>query len=99
MQKLFPACRLCSNLTGIRSNLDHAGWQADEPDALENGQVAAARARTAVSALFSWAMENGLAETNPTIGTEKPKAPPSRDRVLSDQELVAVWRSAGDDVQ
>jgi integrase len=63
----------------------------------ENGVVAAARARTALSALFSWAMENGLAETNPTVGTAKPKAPPSRERVLSDQELLAVWQAAGDD--
>jgi integrase len=42
-------------------------------------------------------MEHGLAETNPTVGTAKPKAPPSRDRVLSDQELLAVWQAAGDD--
>jgi integrase len=63
----------------------------------ENGQVAAARARTALSAMFTWAMGNGLAETNPTVGTAKPKAPPSRARVLSDQELLAVWRAAGDD--
>ena len=48
----------------------------------EHGQVAAARARSSVSALYSWAMENGLTETNPTIGTAKPKAPPSRARVL-----------------
>jgi integrase len=63
----------------------------------ENGQVAAARARAALSAMFTWAMENGLAETNPTIGTSKPKAPPSRARTLSDQELTAVWNAAGDD--
>jgi integrase len=63
----------------------------------KNGQVAAARARTALSAMFTWAMENGLAETNPTIGSAKPKAPPSRERTLSNEELVAVWRAAGDD--
>jgi integrase len=63
----------------------------------KNGQVAAARARTAISAMYTWAMENGLAETNPTIGTEKPKAPPSRDRVLSDQELVAIWKATDDE--
>jgi integrase len=59
----------------------------------ENGQVAAARARTALSAMYTWAMESGLAETNPTIGTAKPKPPPSRARVLSDQELVAIWKA------
>ena len=63
----------------------------------ESGQVAAARARTALSGMFSWAMENGLAEANPTVGTAKPKEPPSRERTLSDQELLAVWQAAGDD--
>ena len=63
----------------------------------ESGQVAAARARTALSGMFSWAMENGLVEANPTVGTAKPKEPPSRERTLSDQELLAVWRAAGDD--
>jgi integrase len=61
--------------------------------ARKNGQVAAARARTALSAMYTWAMENGLAETNPTVGTAKPKAPPSRARALSDQELLAIWRA------
>jgi len=65
--------------------------------AQKNGQVAAARARTALSAMFTWAMESGLAETNPTIGTAKPKTPPSRARVLSDQELVAIWKATSDE--
>jgi integrase len=68
--------------------------------AKKHGQVAAARARSALSAMFTWAMQNGLSESNPTIGTARPKAPPSRSRVLSDSELVAVWNAArgdGDD--
>jgi integrase len=65
----------------------------------ENGQVAAARARTAVSAMFTWAMESGLAETNPTVGTAKPKTPPSRARVLSDQELVAISKATSDETE
>ena len=63
----------------------------------ESGQVAAARARTALSGMFSWAMAHGFCEANPTVGTAKPKEPPSRERTLSDQELLAVWRAAGDD--
>src|SRR5215831_1039914 len=59
----------------------------------ENGQIAAARARSVLSGMYTWAMESGLTEVNPTIGTPKPKAPPSRDRVLSDQELVAIWKA------
>jgi len=61
--------------------------------AREHGQVAAARARTALSAMFTWAMEAGIAETNPVIGSPKPKAPPSRARVLSDPELLAIWKA------
>jgi integrase len=59
----------------------------------KNGQVAAARARSAISALYSWAMGQGLAENNPVIGTNKPVAPPERTRVLSDAELLAVWKA------
>src|SRR5262249_24883343 len=55
----------------------------------ERGAISGARARAALSALYSWAMESGLTEVNPTIGTPQPKAPPSRTRVLSDQELLA----------
>jgi integrase len=57
----------------------------------------AAAARRAVSALFRWAMEEGWATANPVIGTRKPARPPSRDRVLADAELVAVWNACGGD--
>ena len=62
----------------------------------ENGVVAASNARGALSELFTWALANGLAEANPIIGTARPRMPP-RDRVLSDIELAAIWRAAGDD--
>jgi integrase len=62
----------------------------------KNGQVAAARARTESSAMFTWAIKSGLTETNPVIGTDKPKAPPSRTRVLSDQELAAIWKATSE---
>jgi integrase len=61
--------------------------------AKKHGQIAMARARSALSAMFSWAMENGLAENNPTIGTAKPKPPPERTRVLSDPELLLLWQA------
>jgi integrase len=65
--------------------------------AAEVSPATAARARDALSAMFTWAMGEGLAESNPVVGTNAPKAPKSRDRVLSDQELAAIWRAAGDD--
>src|SRR5262249_8092489 len=60
------------------------------------GMVTADRCRTALSALFSWAMKRGLAESNPVIGTERPEEK-TRDRVLGDSELAIVWNALPDD--
>jgi integrase len=62
----------------------------------DHGSIVAARARSRLSAFFSWAMGNGLAEANPIIGTLKPKDSETRSRVLSDAELAAIWRASGD---
>ena len=56
-----------------------------------NGPIPADRCRTALSSLFGWAMGEGLADSNPVIGTNKPQQPEARARVLSDEELRAVW--------
>jgi integrase len=64
----------------------------------ERGPVAAARARGNLSALFTWAMREGLCESNPTIATNDPaEGIQPRDRVLSEAELASVWRACGDD--
>jgi integrase len=42
-------------------------------------------------------MQEGWIESNPVIGTRQPPAAPSRDRVLTNAELVAIWRNAGND--
>ena len=63
--------------------------------ARDNGPFAANRARAALSAFFGWAIGEGLANSNPVIGTNKPAAEAPRDRVLSDAELALVWREAG----
>ena len=57
----------------------------------------AGRARATLSAFYVWAMQAGIVEANPVIGTAKPKESPSRDRVLSDAELAAIWKACGDD--
>jgi integrase len=57
----------------------------------ENGPVAAIRARAAISAFFAWAMGEGLADSNPVIGTNRPDGGGARDRVLSDAELAKIW--------
>jgi integrase len=62
-----------------------------------NGRTAAGRARSNLSALFTWAMKEGLCESNPTIATNDPEEGiKPRDRVLSDPELAAVWQACED---
>jgi integrase len=44
--------------------------------------------------MCSWAVERGIIEVSPCAGIRAPAAETSRDRVLSDDELKAVWRAA-----
>jgi integrase len=60
------------------------------------GGPTANRVRSSVSAFFSWAMANGLAENNPVIGTEKNEEK-SRERVLTPAELRLIWNALEDD--
>jgi integrase len=62
----------------------------------ERGPYAANRARTTLSAFFTWAMKEGLVETNPVIGTNKQASENRRERVLDDAELAELWRACGD---
>ena len=62
----------------------------------ESGGYAANRARATLSALYAWAIAEGLTDANPIVGTRKAVDELARDRVLTDEELAAVWRNAGD---
>jgi integrase len=62
----------------------------------ECGNATAARARGALSNFFTWAMRMGLATANPCIGSINPEIK-ARDRVLSLDEIAAVWKACGDD--
>jgi integrase len=62
-----------------------------------SGPTSAAGLRGALSALFSWGMEMGLVHENPVVGSLKIERQPSRDRVLSGDELAAIWNALGDD--
>jgi len=52
------------------------------------------RALSSISKLFNWAADRGIIEHNPIAGMKKPVPERSRDRILSDKELRAVWRSS-----
>jgi integrase len=59
-----------------------------------HSSVVAGRARTALSGMFSWAIREGYEiPANPVSGTNRPPEA-SRDRVLSEAELTAIWRAA-----
>jgi integrase len=64
--------------------------------ATTSGDVTTNRLRATLSALWAWAIRQGLPLTNVASATEKRKET-SRDRVLSESELVAIWREVGDD--
>jgi integrase len=57
----------------------------------------AAAARRHLSAMFTWAMEEGWIKQNPVVGTRKPADSKPRDRVLANAELVAIWNACGED--
>ena len=62
------------------------------------GAVTATRARAALCTLFNWSIREGIdLPANPVLGSNRPAAPKSRDRVLSDIELAEIWRACGDD--
>jgi integrase len=62
-----------------------------------HGAVTADRARVALSGFFAWAIDRGFADANPALGIGRRAPPPANGRVLSEPELVAIWRAAGDD--
>jgi integrase len=56
--------------------------------------IQANRTLAAFRRLCGWAVERGLISTSPCAGIRAPAAETSRDRVLTDDELQAVWQGA-----
>jgi integrase len=64
-----------------------------------HGRTAARASRANLSALFNWAMREGLCEANPCLATNDPTAGSKpRERVLDDSEIGAVWRASSGDI-
>jgi integrase len=63
----------------------------------ESGPYARNRLHTTLSTFFAFAISEGVVDLNPVSGTGKAREQ-SRQRVLSDSEIAAVWRAlpAGD---
>lgn len=65
--------------------------------ATEHGRVAADRAKTALSAFFAWLIDQSYLDQTPVTNIKRRNVNGSRERVLSEAELVAVWKAAGHD--
>ncbi len=64
--------------------------------AKDSGPVAANRARASLSAMFRWAIGEGLCDENPVAGTNKREENGPRERALSDAEMTALWLACHD---
>ena len=79
-------------------NLDRRAIVAElERITRERGPIASNRARAYLSSCLSYGVERGLLDRNVVIGIKRLEPEITRDRVLSDEELRAVWLAAGDD--
>jgi integrase len=58
--------------------------------AATSGAVTSNRVRASLSAFFAWCLRRGLLDSNPVVGTGREEEK-SRDRVLADAELRAIW--------
>lgn len=58
--------------------------------------IGASRTFEIVRKMFNWALEKGLIEQNPCLGMKKPFATRKRERVLSSDEIRAVWNGLAD---
>lgn len=61
-----------------------------------SGPVESNRVRASLSAFFAWAIREGLIDANPVVGTGRHEEK-SRERVLNDDELKAIWTATADD--
>jgi integrase len=79
-----------------------AGAEIKRPDVIEwldaivdrPAPIAANRALSWFKGLCNFAVERGIMEVSPIAGIKPPAAETARDRVLSDDELKAVWQAA-----
>lgn len=55
---------------------------------------AAIHAYAAIRKFFTWCVERDLIETSPCLHLKPPAKKQSRERVLSDQEIVTLWKAS-----
>jgi integrase len=90
--------RYCKPLHGLQlQKIDRRTVAARIADVAGlSGAATGNRVRASLSALFAWAMRQGLLDSNPVTGTNR-QPEQSRTRVLSDAELKIIWNALGSD--
>jgi integrase len=58
-----------------------------------SGPFAANRTRASLSGFFSWLLREGIIEANPILATNEAIEGPPRTRVVTDDELAAIWNA------
>ena len=64
--------------------------------AKDKGGATANHARAALSAMFRWAIGEGLCDNNPVTGTNRQNQNRHRERSLNNSEVAKVWLAAPD---
>ena len=91
----FLNCEVVSRWRGRRlSEIKRADVLDMLDEIVDRGSpIAANRYFADVRNLCNWAVGRGLIDVSPCVGIRPPSAVKSRDRVLSDDELRAVWQA------
>jgi integrase len=58
---------------------------------VDRSPVSANRVLSLIRRMYNWAVERGIIETNPAAGIKPPHREHPRDRILSDDEIRALW--------
>src|SRR5262249_41239605 len=56
--------------------------------------IMARRVHSLLHRLFAWSVGRGIIDVNPLANVDRPGSETTRDRVLTDEELVAIWKAA-----
>ena len=59
--------------------------------------ILANRTLEIVRKIYNWAIEEEIIDANPATGIKKPSEETTRDRVLDNGEIVAVWAATGEE--
>jgi integrase len=88
----IPAVEIDANM--VFAVVDEARRRAIPGRPASNPRASDSRGRVmanTIGKLFAWAAQHRRVTLNPAVGVHRPASPPSRDRVLSEQELGWLW--------